>query len=191
VKEIEKLAETSSSTLDSSAISSLLSSLNREQEMEQFLAGVPGFYKSMRVENPAEVLRESNTDRLPKAIVAFMDHSLSSGFVSDAARRQRIAVALKAIQADSYLLQRTFYHALGFIESAVFTCIDFVLLCGSAHHRLRSGRSLPCRMHNCSRHQPRRRLYGRALGRHSSARVELVGVHLRRIPRTARQHTTP
>jgi hypothetical protein len=128
VKEIEKLAETSSSTLDSSAISSLLSSLNREQEMEQFLAGVPGFYKSMRVENPAEVLRESNTDRLPKAIVAFMDHSLSSGFVSDAARRQRIAVALKAIQADSYLLQRTFYHALGFIESAVFTCIDFVLL---------------------------------------------------------------
>lgn len=128
VKEIEKLAETSSSTLDSWAISSLLFSLNREQEMEQFLAGVPSFYKSTRVEDPTEVLRESNTDRLPKAIVAFMDHSLSSGFVSDAARRQRISVALKAIQADSYLLQRTFYHALGLIESAVFTCIDFVLL---------------------------------------------------------------
>lgn len=128
VKEIEKIAETSSSTLDSCAISSLLFSLNREKEMEQFLVGIPGFYKSTRVENPTEVLRESNTDRIPKAIVAFMDHSLSSGLVSDVARRQRIAVALKAMQADSYLLQRTFYHALGFIESAVFTCIDFVLL---------------------------------------------------------------
>ena len=128
VKEIEKLAETSSSTLDSWAISSLLSSLNREKEMEQFLVGIPTFYRSSRVENPTEVLRDSNTDRIPKAIVAFMDHSLSSGLVSDAARQQRIAISLKAIQVDSYLLQRTFYHALGFIESAVFTCIDFVLL---------------------------------------------------------------
>ena len=128
VKEIEKLAETSSSTLDSWAISSLLSSLNREKEMEQFLVGIPTFYRSSRVENPTEVLRASNTDRIPKAIVAFMDHSLSSGLVSDAARQQRIAISLKAIQVDSYLLQRTFYHALGFIESAVFTCIDFVLL---------------------------------------------------------------
>lgn len=128
LKEIEKVAETSSSTLDSWAISSLLSSLNREKEMEQFLVGFPSFYISSRVENPTEVLRDSNTNRLPKAIVAFLDHSLSSGLVSDAARQRRIDISLKAIQADSYLLQRTFYHALGFIESALFTCIDFVLL---------------------------------------------------------------
>ena len=128
VEEIEKLAETSSSTLDSWAISSLLSSLNREKDMEEFLVGIPNFYRSSRVENPTEVLRDSNTDRLPKEIVAFMDYSLSSSLVSDAERQQRIAISLKAIQADAYLLQRTFYHALGFIESALFTCIDFVLL---------------------------------------------------------------
>ena len=128
VKEIEKLAETRSSMLDSWAMSSLLFSLNREQEMEKFLEGIPGFYSSTRVENPTEVLRQSNTDRLPKAIVGFMDHSLSSGLVPDAARQQRITISLKAIQADSYLLQRTFYHALGFTESALFTCVDFVLL---------------------------------------------------------------
>jgi hypothetical protein len=100
--------------------------------MEQFLAGIPGFYKSTRVENPAEILRESNTDKLPKAIIAFMDHSLSSGLVSDTARCQRITLALKAIQADAYLLQRTFRHSLGIIESALFTCVDFVLLAN--HH---------------------------------------------------------
>ncbi|KAF8265166.1 hypothetical protein EI94DRAFT_1736541 [Lactarius quietus] len=91
VKEIQKLAETRSSTLDTWAMSSLLSSVNREQQMEQFLAGIPGFYSSSQVENPTEVLRESNMDRLPKAIVAFMDNSLSS-------------------------------------RSAVFTCVDFILL---------------------------------------------------------------
>jgi hypothetical protein len=128
VDEIEKLSETCSSTLDAWAISTLIISLSRDQAMEQFLEGIPGFYKSTRVENPAEILRESNTDRLPKAVVAFMDHSLSSGLVSDTARRQRITLSLKAIQADSYLLQRTFYHSLGFIESALFTCVDFVLL---------------------------------------------------------------
>ena len=134
VQEIDKLAETRSSMLDSWALSSLLFSLNREQEMEQFLAGIPGFYSSTRVENPTEVLRQSNTDRLPKAIVGFMDHSLSSGLVPDAARQKRITISLKAIQADSYLLQRTFYHALGFTESAVFTCVDFVLLADQHTH---------------------------------------------------------
>ena len=128
VNEIEKLSETCSSTLDSWAISTLIISLSRDQAMEEFLEGIPGFYRSTRVENPAEILRDSNTDRLPKAIVAFMDHSLSSGLFSDTTRRQRITLALKAIQADSYLLQRTFHHSLGFIESPLFTCVDFVLL---------------------------------------------------------------
>ncbi|KAH9036017.1 hypothetical protein EDB83DRAFT_2415300, partial [Lactarius deliciosus] len=99
--EIEKLAETRTSALDSWAIS-------REQEMEQFLAGIP--------KNPTET------------ILAFIDHSLSSDLVSDTTRRQRINISLKAIQADSYLLQRTFYHALGSVDSAIFTCIDFILL---------------------------------------------------------------
>ncbi|KAF8274299.1 hypothetical protein EI94DRAFT_1794521 [Lactarius quietus] len=125
---IQKLAESRSPRLDTWAISCLILSLSQEEHMEQFLAGVPGFYRSTRVENPGDVLRESNTDTLPKAILAFMDHSLSSGLVSDAARQQRITVSLKAIQVDSYLLQRTFYHALGSIESTVFTCLGFILL---------------------------------------------------------------
>ncbi|KAH9026461.1 hypothetical protein EDB84DRAFT_1563722 [Lactarius hengduanensis] len=119
VTEIEKLAETRTSALDSWAISSLLTSLSREQEMEQFLAGIPSFYRSTRVQNPTEVLRESNTDRLPQAILAFIDHSslLTSSRIRQGGKR--INISLKAIQADSYLLQRTFYHALGFIDSAV------------------------------------------------------------------------
>ncbi|KAH8984236.1 hypothetical protein EDB92DRAFT_1950948 [Lactarius akahatsu] len=66
--------------------------------------------------------------QITSAILAFIDHSFSSDLVSDTTRRQRINISLKAIQVDSYLLQRTFYHALGFIDSAIFTYIDFILL---------------------------------------------------------------
>ncbi|KAI0299089.1 hypothetical protein B0F90DRAFT_631560 [Multifurca ochricompacta] len=106
----------------------LLNSLSQEQELEQFLAGIPGFYKSTRVEDPAQVLRKSNTDRFPRAIVSFIDRSLSSDLISDSTRQQRIRVSLKAIQTDPYLLQRTFHHALCSEDSAIFKCIEFVLM---------------------------------------------------------------
>lgn len=74
---VEKVAETRSPMLDVGAISWLLSSLDQDQELERLLAGIPGFYTSKRVEDPAKVLRVLNSDRLPKAIVSFMDHTQS------------------------------------------------------------------------------------------------------------------
>ena len=128
ILEVEKLAETCSSTLDIGAMSWLLNSLGQDQELEQFLAGVPGFYRSKRVGDPPQVLRALNTNRLPKALVSFMDRSLSSELLSDNTRQKRTRVSLKAMMTDTYLLQRTFYHALSSVDSAVFKCIDFVLL---------------------------------------------------------------
>jgi len=80
------------------------------------------------VEDPAQILRVLNTDRLPKAIVAFMDRSLSSELVSGVAEQKRIKVSLKAMVTDPYLLQRTFHHALFTLDSAIFKSVDFVLL---------------------------------------------------------------
>ena len=130
ILEVEKLAETRSSALDVGALSWLFNSLGQDQELEQFLAGMPGFYRSKRVEDPAQILRLLNTDALPRAIVSFMDRSLSSELVSDAARQKRIRVALKAMETDSYLLQRTFHHALCSLDSAsaVFKSLDLALL---------------------------------------------------------------
>ena len=126
--EVEKAAETHSSTLDAGAISWLFSSLGQDQEFEQFLAGIPDFYRSKRVEDPTQALRTLSTDRLPRAIVSFMDRSLTSDLVSGITERRRIKVALKAIGTDAHLLQRTFYHALCVIDSAVFQCVEFVHL---------------------------------------------------------------
>ena len=107
----------------------LLDSLTDEEDFERFLAGIPGFYKSTQVEDPAKVLQEANGDRTPKAILAFMDRSLSSD-LPEQTRQRRIEVSLKAMQTHPYLLRRSFYHALRACstESAIFKSIDFVLL---------------------------------------------------------------
>jgi hypothetical protein len=128
IQEVEKLADDRPTMLDTGTMSWLLNSLGEDQEMEQFLAGIPGFYRSKRVEDPAQVLRALNTHKLPRAIVSFMDRSLSSELVPDIVGQRRIRGSLKAMDADSYLLQRTFYHALCSVDSAVFQCVDFVHL---------------------------------------------------------------
>jgi len=87
-REVEKHANSRTSTLDTGAISWLLDSLAHAEELEQFLTGIPGFYKSTWVEDPAQVLRGANTDTFPEAIVAFMNHSLSSNLLSDTTRQQ-------------------------------------------------------------------------------------------------------
>ncbi|KAH9172414.1 hypothetical protein EDB89DRAFT_2242873 [Lactarius sanguifluus] len=127
-QEIVKHVSTRTATLDDRAMSWLIDSLVHEQELESFLIGIPGFYKSTRVKDPPQVLRGANTDIIPNAIVALVDHSLSSNLVSDTARQRRVTVSLKAMQTDPYLLQRTFYHTLCSTESAIFRSFPFVLL---------------------------------------------------------------
>lgn len=126
---IEKDASTRTSTLDTDVMSWLLDSLVHEEEFERFLTGIPGFYKSTQVDHPAEDLKGVNTDTSPKAILAFMDRSLSSD-LPELTRQRRIRVSLEAIQTHPYLLQRSFYHALQvcFTKSAIFKSVDFVLL---------------------------------------------------------------
>jgi hypothetical protein len=129
VQKIKEDASTRTSTLDADAMSWLLDSLTEEEEFEQFLAGIPGFYKSTQVEEPAKVLQQINTDRSPKAILAFMDRSLSSN-LSEETRQRQMEVSVTAMQTDPYLLRRSFYHALLVCssESAIFKSINFVLL---------------------------------------------------------------
>jgi hypothetical protein len=84
---IEERASACTSTLDADAMSWLLDPLTKEEEFERFLAGIPGFYKSTQVEEPAKVLQQINTDRSPKAILAFMDRSLSSDLPEETKQR--------------------------------------------------------------------------------------------------------
>ena len=129
-RNIEEYASTRPSTLDADAMSWVLDSLADEEGREQFLAGIPDFYKSTQVEDiPAKDLHQANMETSSNVILAFIDRSLSSDLPEET-RRRRIKVSLEAMQAHPYLLHRCFYHALQAFstESAIFKSVDFILL---------------------------------------------------------------
>ena len=128
-RKIEKDNSTRISTLDADVMSWLFDSLTEEDDFERFLSGIPGFFRSTQVEDPAKILQKPNTDRYPKAILAFMDRTISSGLPEET-RQRRIKVSLEAMQSHPYLLQLSFHHALQlcFADSAIFKSVDFVLL---------------------------------------------------------------
>ena len=100
---------------------------DRIKSLSSFLAGIPDFYWPKRVRpNPGPPNPQYH--RLPRAIVSFMDRSLTSDLISGITEQRRIRVVLKAIETDLHLLQRTFYHALCVVESTVFQCVEFVHL---------------------------------------------------------------
>ncbi|KAI0247240.1 hypothetical protein BJV78DRAFT_1380586, partial [Lactifluus subvellereus] len=127
IKEVEDVAQTRALELDTPAISRTFDSLDGIQDMVQFLDNIPGFYGSAQVEKDAQVLEYLNSIQLPGAIVTFMDQSWSSDLLTDSEKKGRIAICLKALNADPLLLQCTFRQILQSMRSSVFECVDFVL----------------------------------------------------------------
>lgn len=135
MKEVEDLSQTRSSHLDTPAISRMFGSLDGEDhDLEQFLAGIPGFYGSTQVKRDEQVLEHLNGEKLPTAIVSFMNRSLFSNSPPKPAEQGRIAICLNAITADPLLLQCTFRQTLQSMDSNIFRCVDFVHLALAQSH---------------------------------------------------------
>jgi hypothetical protein len=132
MKEVEDLAQTRALELDTPAISRTFESLEGDQDMVKFLDNIPGFYESTEVEKDTQVLEHLHSTQLPSAIVSFMDQSWSSSLLLNEKRR-RVAICLRAINADPLLLQCTFRQTLQSMRSSIFKSIDFVL--GVASHK--------------------------------------------------------
>ena len=129
-RNIEKDASTRPSILDADIMSWVLNSLADEEGCERFLAGIPGFYQSTQVEDtPATIHHQANMESSSRAILAFIDRSLSSDLPEET-RQRRIKVSLEAMKAHPYILRRSFYHALRACStgSTIFKSVDFVLL---------------------------------------------------------------
>ena len=128
--DIEEDASTCPSILDADAMSWVLHSLADEEGREQFLAGIPCFYKSTQVEDiQAKDLHQANMETSSNVILAFIDRSLSSDLPEET-RWRRVKVSLEAMQAHPYLLHRSFHRALRAYsaKSAIFKSVDFILL---------------------------------------------------------------
>ncbi|KAI0252039.1 hypothetical protein BJV78DRAFT_1282032 [Lactifluus subvellereus] len=134
-KEVEDMAQSRSSHLDTSVISGTFNTLDGDRDMEQFLAGVPGFYNSVKVNKDRYNFERLNSKQLPASIISFLDHSLSSDLLSESSKQERIENCLKAIHSNPLLLECTFRQALlSTSHSAVFKCVDFVHLTLAQSH---------------------------------------------------------
>ncbi|KAI0252052.1 hypothetical protein BJV78DRAFT_1361193 [Lactifluus subvellereus] len=122
---VEDMAN-SSSYLDTSVVSRTFETLDGDHDMDQFLAGIPGFYKSAKVERVSDIFEQLNSGHLPNLVISFLDHSLSSNLLTAEDKVDRIKNCVKAINSDPLLLQCTFRHALSSVNSILFEYLDFV-----------------------------------------------------------------
>lgn len=128
--------------IDVRGLSWTFNSFEEDNELEEFLAGIPGFLSSHEVTNPANVLKEV-IDRVPAmayTVFLFIERTFSSGLVSEAIQARRKIVYLRALDLVTPLLPVTFYQALHCWESDhdpaahIFGSIDFWLLAEAHSH---------------------------------------------------------
>jgi hypothetical protein len=135
-KEAEDSALRLSSDIDVRGLSWTFNSLEEDHELEQYLAGIPGFLSSHEVTDPTNVLADV-IDHVPgMAYTAFLfvQRTFSSGLVSEAIQDRRKTVYMRTLDVMTSLLPVTFYHALHFWECDptptmnIFGTYDFWLL---------------------------------------------------------------
>ncbi len=124
----EKLTKTDPLSLDREILVWLLSSLHHDLDLERFLQSIPGFYHSDVVKKPAEIFQPLCEDEVPRAILSFMQRTLSSPTLSNEIKQNRIRLFFDVMGQDSYLLERTFFHILSLpAKPIIFQCVDLVL----------------------------------------------------------------
>ena len=129
-KDVERLADKPTSRLATSVLLSTFESLDGDSDIEQFLSCIPGFYASAsaKAHSHEATLDRFNSHILPRSIISFIEHVLSSDLLSSPEKEATVTTCLKAIKADTRLLESTFQETLQTPDSVIFTLPDFVRL---------------------------------------------------------------
>ncbi|KAI0265978.1 hypothetical protein BC834DRAFT_936209 [Gloeopeniophorella convolvens] len=115
---IQDAATKLSSILYTRALTWLFSSLDEDQELEQFVYGVPGFLNSREVDAATDVFGGLPVHELSYAMVTFMMCSLTSDLIVDTLRQRRMAICIRAMAVYPPIVHPTlqtvaFEHADG------------------------------------------------------------------------------
>ncbi|KAH9056360.1 hypothetical protein EDB87DRAFT_1238152 [Lactarius vividus] len=119
-----------SSEIDGRSFQWMVDSLDEDHELEQFFAGIPGFFKSTVIKDPQNAFRNGWTPS--GTLLELVNRTLSSHTLSDLAKRRRITVCRKAMDVASFPMH--FYHLLNaFDDWDEFSCsIDSGLILRAA-----------------------------------------------------------
>ena len=102
-KAAEESARTHSRELDGRALLWTFKTLNEDQELERFVAGIPSFCSSKVIEDPLGCLAKLADEGLSGTIFSLMHRTLTSNLVSESAKQRRIRACTKAIDAAPIL----------------------------------------------------------------------------------------
>ena len=141
-KDTEEIALRLSPEIDVRGLSWTLNSLEEDNELEEFLAGVPGFLSSHEVMDPENILSEviKRVPAMAYTVFLFIERTFSSGLVSEAIQERRKNVYMRALDLLTPLLPVTFYQALHSWDSDhnpmahIFGSLDFWLLAEAHSH---------------------------------------------------------
>ena len=127
VKDMRSYAHRSSREIDTRTLSWAFDFVDDEDELEQILASIPGFYKSSLVTDSREILSETS-ETISSAVLQLMDRSLSSDLVDETRRQKRSTVCSKVLEILPELQRATMRQSIGFIGTDMFKWIELGLL---------------------------------------------------------------
>lgn len=95
-KAAEEIASKRSPELDSRILEWTVEALSEDEELEKFFESIPGFYASDVVKDLQGRLPQEVQKKIEAVSSSFLKHTLSSGSVSEAVARRRLATCLNA-----------------------------------------------------------------------------------------------
>ncbi len=112
LKTAEEIARNLPSEIDTRAFMRTFESLNEDDELERFFAGLPGFRNSKVVSNPLPDLTEEQQSSIFGELIDFMDRTFSSDLLSESVKKRRSLIFAKAIDPTDFpeALEQIFHY---------------------------------------------------------------------------------
>ena len=98
-KTAEEMVGTVSSEMVGRALKWTFESLYEDGELERFFASIPGFCSSKVVDDTQRSLAQLDSWTSAQALEVFLDHTWSSGLVSEAVKQRRLVICVRAADA--------------------------------------------------------------------------------------------
>ena len=91
------------SEIDYRALSWMFSTLNDDDDFEQFFDALPSLCKSEALQHPHRAFIKPNQDKLSHALIGMMDRTMFSDLLPKEVKQRRIIICVKVIDATSLL----------------------------------------------------------------------------------------
>ncbi|KAI0293687.1 hypothetical protein B0F90DRAFT_1387079 [Multifurca ochricompacta] len=96
-KTVERTALNLSSKIDGRALMWTLECSDEDHELEQFFAGIPGFFRSTVVKNPRQAFNSSDHEKMFRTLFGLMQRTWSSNLVHESVKQRRFVIYEEAM----------------------------------------------------------------------------------------------